>query len=745
MADENEEYGYDPGTSESNSEPAYQEPYQDESQPAPQESVNTSNEEIAVPDEYGAVPAEEAAPPPEEDQRSWVRDLVDYTRSLFGINEEAVPTGTEGEGDAAPQKPADEAIPDDMGAASFDRKTGTAGGVRSQPREATQYDQPAENARATGNVERAGATAAAVGKNLFGAEQPEAGDTMKRLKEYVLGEGGMPNAERKAREAQFAANAGNQNMTKSDVREGALKQAAMEGMDKGSAMLQNYRVNQQNFRGLAAAALDHNDREGASKLWNEGHSFVPDGAHAIASPSANGVIMAVRNSATGDTTSTMLTDNQFRDMLHNRSGEFDHLTDQGLQKMIEQVARTPGMPAPTQQPGGEMPGGGVENLPAGANVPGQVGPTAAPAAPMQGAGVANMPQGASVPQVGVQSAQPSETPLPQPNPVREGVAPAAARPAAPAAPGGITRPDGSKFSLGAVDPKYGRDVKGADGWPAGVPRGGSFANVKGSAVRDFSTPIGFGKSGHVNSQGPAGSKPVYDVRGHTYDVDPKTGLPKPQQGQPGWNGPQQGQRNWNGTPDGKYNDPGGPRPQVIQRQPYAQVRANDRVQATSANQAANRDLKREQGNRSLDLKERDLERKNTQGGTRLDQSGQRLDQGNRRLDQGDRSRDQRDQGMADRKDRYSQQDAAKAADRVQRMDTAAMRDATATLNTKYKQDGKLSPDDAALADAIRQKAYDAATKQGGGAPAAGGGQPSAGAGEWRINKAGESKWFPAGQ
>jgi hypothetical protein len=180
-------------------------------------------------------------------------------------------------------------------------------------------------------VERLSNTASGVAKNLFGAEQPEAGDTMRRIKEYVLGEGGMPNAERKAREAQFAANAGNQNATKSEIREGALKQAAQEGLDKGGAMLQNYRTNQQNYKGLAAGALDHGDRDGAAKLFNEGHSFVPDGAHAVASPSANGILMAVRNNATGDTKSTLLTDDQFRDMLHNRSGEFDHLTDQGLQ------------------------------------------------------------------------------------------------------------------------------------------------------------------------------------------------------------------------------------------------------------------------------------------------------------------------------------------------------------------------------------------------------------------------------
>ena len=77
MADENEEYGYDPGTSESNSEPAYQEAYQDESQPAPQEQAapqDTYSE--PVPDEYrGAIPAEggegeEAEGPPDDRGRS---------------------------------------------------------------------------------------------------------------------------------------------------------------------------------------------------------------------------------------------------------------------------------------------------------------------------------------------------------------------------------------------------------------------------------------------------------------------------------------------------------------------------------------------------------------------------------------------------------------------------------------------------------------------------------------------------
>jgi hypothetical protein len=548
-----------------------------------------------VPSEYGGdLPPETADTASQDTERSWIRQLLDHVRSSFGINEEAIPTETGGEKAEATQQPADEGgIPDDTGGASFDRKTGTAGGVRSQPREATPYDQPAENTRATGNVERLSNTASGVAKNLFGAEQPEAGDTMRRIKEYVLGEGGMPNAERKAREAQFAANAGNQNATKSEIREGALKQAAQEGLDKGGAMLQNYRTNQQNYKGLAAGALDHGDRDGAAKLFNEGHSFVPDGAHAVASPSANGILMAVRNNATGDTKSTLLTDDQFRDMLHNRSGEFDHLTDQGLQKMIDQVAQTPGMPKPNQMGNAQPGGAGVANTP-GATVPGQVGPTAAPAAPMQGAGVGNLPQGANVPQVGRQSALPSETPLPQPNPTRTA--------APPAGPGGSRTAGPTPVQAAtAIGGKQALQQAGKDpdGWPTGIPRGGQFANTKGSANRDFSEPVKLGGSGHVSSVGKAGSAAVYDVRGHTYAVG-KDGLPIAKEGQPGYRGPGPGQPNWTGTQSDKINtrQAGDPVPQVIQRQPYSVQRAQD----TNAIKREALDIKREQGKSSLDVK-----------------------------------------------------------------------------------------------------------------------------------------------
>jgi len=697
-----------------------------------QEGVNTSNQEYGVPDEYGAAPAEETQPA--EEQKSsmpdWLRKALDEARAMFGINEEAVPTGGhEPAGlpkQAGPEEEEPTGLPEQAGAipegadsASFDRKTGTAGGVRERPRAPTQYDQPTENARAAGNVQAAGQVVGDTAKNLFGADQPAPGATTQRIREYVTGEGAEPNEQRKQREAQVAANAGDTPLSKSDLRTAALEQAVQEG--NGVPALQNYRVNQGNYRGLAAAALDNGNKENATKLWNEGHTFVPDGSHAVASPTSNGIMMMVKDSRTGQTNTTMLTDNQFRDMLHNRSGEFDHLTERGLQTMLQDVARTPGMPPP--QPGAGAP-------------------------PMQGAGVSNLPAGANVPQVGAQSAQAAPG---APGAAPPAAAPAAAAPAAPAA-GGITRPDGSRFASpvaaatavgGPQAQKAQQPGRDPDGWPTGIPRGGQFANTKGSANRDFSQPIGFGKSGHVSSVGAPGSAGVYDVRGHTYAVG-KDGLPIAKEGQPGYRGPGPGQPNWNGTQSDQINSrrPEDPRPQVIQRQPYAQIRADERLKATTANQEANRDLKREQGGRSLDLKERDLQRKNEQGGTRLDQSNQRLDQGARRLDQGDRSRDQRDVSQEDRRQQYSRQDAAKAADRVQRMDANAITNATHTLDTKYKQDGKLSPDDAALADAIRQKAYDAAQRTG--APA-GGGQPGAGAGEWRINAAGQRKWFGPGQ
>lgn len=95
----------------------------------------------------------------------------------------------------------------------------------------------------------------------------------------------------------------------------------------------------------------------------------------------------------------------------------------------------------------------------------------------------------------------------------------------------IERPTGYQAGKQQADQR----PRDPDGWPTGIPRGGSFANTPGNATRDFSEPIRFGRTGHVSGVGRAGSAPVYDVNGHTYNVG-KDGMPIAREGQPGWRG-----------------------------------------------------------------------------------------------------------------------------------------------------------------------------------------------------------------
>jgi hypothetical protein len=124
---------------------------------------------------------------------------------------------------------------------------------------------------------------------------------------------------------------------------------------------------------------------------------------------------------------------------------------------------------------------------------------------------------------------------------------------------------------GKWHPKYGYTVLDADGWPTGIPRGGSFANVPWSKNRDYSEPITFGRTGHVNRVGRAGSAPVYDAGRSTYDVDLRTGRPRAAEGQMegGWHGPRPGERGWSGTYPGGYQAPPPPKPPTYQTRPVA--------------------------------------------------------------------------------------------------------------------------------------------------------------------------------
>ena len=125
---------------------------------------------------------------------------------------------------------------------------------------------------------------------------------------------------------------------------------------------------------------------------------------------------------------------------------------------------------------------------------------------------------------------------------------------------------------GKFHPKYGHTVLDPDGWPTGIPRGGSFANVPWSTNRDYSEPIAFGRSGHVSKVGRAGSVPVYDAGRSTYNVDLRTGRPRAMEGQRegGWHGPRRGEPGWTGTyPPGGYTPPAPPKPPTYQTRPVA--------------------------------------------------------------------------------------------------------------------------------------------------------------------------------
>lgn len=306
------------------------------------------------------LPDDEASKPA---VRNWVRELLDYTRSAFGMNEEAVPSGGSPAGppqqapDETPpdehepagppvQAGAEEALPTGDDTASFDRKTGTAGGVRERPRAPAQYDQPAESARAAGNVQAAGEAVTGAAKHLFSPDEPPPSDAMKKIKDYVMGMGAEDPAQRDQREAQTAAGLP-PGTTKSEIRDESLKRAAAQSPQAGSSALQGYRQLQTSFRGKAAAALDHNDVDTATKLWNEAHTYVPDGTHATAVQTPNGVTM-VMTRPDGVQVTTPLTQDQFRELLHKRAGEFDHLAESGIEANVRQLARTPGMPPPGQ-------------------------------------------------------------------------------------------------------------------------------------------------------------------------------------------------------------------------------------------------------------------------------------------------------------------------------------------------------------------------------------------------------------
>jgi hypothetical protein len=259
-----------------------------------------------------------------------------------------------------------------------------------------------------------------------------------------------------------------------------------------------------------------------------------------------------------------------------------------------------------------------------------------------------------------------------------------------------------------------RAGKDPDGWPTGIPRGGQFANT-GGGTRDFSQPVKFGGSGHVSSVGRAGSAPVYDVRGKTYDVG-KDGLPIAREGQPGFRPPGPGERNWNGTQSDKINSrqAGDPLPQVIQRQPYTQQRADTNAQI----KREGLDIKRNLGEGSLDVKRQALglkERQGTEGNalkskdidskvdTRARSVGVREQETVRKSEQGNRAADQRDDKLQFLREQNTGKLNEQAMTRLSRETNSDVRGVMGYIDSKIKTGEALTPKEQQYVDMIRER------------------------------------------
>jgi hypothetical protein len=219
----------------------------------------------------------------------------------------------------------------------------------------------------------------------------------------------------------------------------------------------------------------------------------------------------------------------------------------------------------------------------------------------------------------------------------------------------------------------------------------------------------------VNSVGAPGSKPVYDVRGKTYEVG-KDGLPVAREGQPGFRGPGPGQPNWTGTQSDKINtrQAGDARPQVIQRQPYAQQRAQD----ANAIKREGLDVKRELGQGNLGVKQEANEIKRTLGTTannlkgkdidskvttRAESVGVKRDEHDRKVEQGNRAADQRDDKLQFLRQQSDGKLNEAAMLRLSRETNSDVRGVLGYIDTKVKSGEPLTPKEQQYVDMIRER------------------------------------------
>ena len=344
-------------------------------------------------DQAQAVDDGSSMPLPEDEAskkgaRNWLQELVDYTRSLYGINPE---TGVKGDtGAPSAEAPEDKAPADRVASGEVVTDDPTAGGehmIAGEPLKGTNITPDQEVDPMTGmpvpnvsprDTSETGAMDTGVGEpdkplskgagvgetagraikkfyneNIRATPEeaargatPQEGGLKKALRAYVNGAGAAPEEEVQKREAEAEAKLrakGEVSPTPSQVREQAAKDAAGQHPTSGARLIQNYNQHYSSELAKAHAALDNNRPDMAAKLFNQAHTFMPNGTETYATPTQNGFRIAMLL-PDGTTKTKDITADQFREMLSMRAGQWDHVIERGLDKNVEDVSKTPGQP-----------------------------------------------------------------------------------------------------------------------------------------------------------------------------------------------------------------------------------------------------------------------------------------------------------------------------------------------------------------------------------------------------------------
>lgn len=149
------------------------------------------------------------------------------------------------------------------------------------------------------------------------------------LQAMLAGEGGMAPEQLQQLLQGAAANNpdGDHN---GDVKSIFDNFASNGDIDGAARMLQSLRQPYDRARGIALAALDSGDLNGATKVASQAHALIPDGYQLQFSPGQDGSIMAMVQRGDTPAQSFALEPEQFRSYLEGSASQFDHVISRGL-------------------------------------------------------------------------------------------------------------------------------------------------------------------------------------------------------------------------------------------------------------------------------------------------------------------------------------------------------------------------------------------------------------------------------